>query len=150
MKTKLYTDGRLWMYCILCLVASTSVAQQVPRSLTASNGVFIGFYEYKPVDYDQNPQHQIPTHNLLTWIGERGDGTTQLPRVRPMPFPNTSMRAAPCDSCVNGQWQTFSCTHSQLSTNYGPGRISMWTMGCEVCKAEHAGGHHECFLLVLV
>ena len=96
MKTKLYTYGRLWMCCFILLIASSSNAQQVARGLTASNGVYIGFLEYKPVDYDLNPTTKYPLIIFLHGIGERGDGLGQLgmvaanaiPKYPNSPFPN--------------------------------------------------------------
>src|SRR4030095_6068345 len=56
-------------------------AQQVARSLIASNGTFIGFLEYKPADYNANPTTKYPLIIFLHGIGERGNGTTQLSMV---------------------------------------------------------------------
>src|SRR3954470_2156101 len=119
MKTKLYTYARLVLYCIFLVVASSSIAQQVPRSLVASNGVFIGFYEYKPVDYDANPNTKYPLIIFLHGIGERGDGTTQLPYVLANAIPKYISQGSPMRFYVNGQWQTFLVLTPQLSTKYG-------------------------------
>ena len=66
----------------LCLVVSVCAnAQQVARGLTASNGVFIGFYEYKPTNYNASPTTKYPLIIFLHGLGERGNGTTELTRV---------------------------------------------------------------------
>src|SRR4249919_4291160 len=66
----------------ICFLLSINMyAQQVPRSLTASSGLFIGFYEYKPVDYNVDTTKKYPLIIFLHGIGERGNGTTQLPFV---------------------------------------------------------------------
>ena len=66
----------------LCLIVSAGTySQQIARSLTASTGLFIGFYEYKPVTYNANPTKKYPLIIFLHGIGERGNGTTELPRV---------------------------------------------------------------------
>ncbi|HYJ39097.1 MAG TPA: PKD domain-containing protein, partial [Chitinophagaceae bacterium] len=119
MKIKLYFYGRLWMCCVFILIASSSIAQQVARSLTASNGTFIGFYEYKPVDYDANPTTKYPLIIFLHGIGERGDGTSQLPFVLANAIPKYISQGHPMRFYVNGQWQTFLVLTPQLSQNWG-------------------------------
>src|SRR5687767_13673144 len=57
----------------------TTKAQLAPKGLTASNGQFIGFYEYKPTNYNTNTKYPIII--FLHGIGERGNGTTDLSRV---------------------------------------------------------------------
>jgi len=119
MKTKLYSYGRLWMCWIVLLIVSSSFAQQVPRSVVAPNGVFIGFYEYKPVDYDANPNTKYPLIIFLHGIGERGDGQGQLPMVLANAIPKYIAQGSPMRFYVNGQWQTFLVLSPQLSQNYG-------------------------------
>jgi poly(3-hydroxybutyrate) depolymerase len=119
MKTKLYTYVRLWMYCILLLVSFSCFGQQVARGLTASNGTFIGFWEYKPTDYDANPNTKYPLIIFLHGIGERGDGTTQLSYVLANAIPKYISQGCPMKFYVNGQWQTFLVLSPQLSTMYG-------------------------------
>jgi predicted esterase len=50
-------------------------AQQVARSLTAANGTFIGFLEYKPPMYSTNTTAKFPLIIFLHGIGEKGDGS---------------------------------------------------------------------------
>lgn len=50
-------------------------AQQVARSLTAANGTFIGFLEYKPPMYGTNTTAKFPLIIFLHGIGEKGDGS---------------------------------------------------------------------------
>ena len=119
MKTKLYTYGRLWMCCFILLIASSSIAQQVARGLTASNGVYIGFLEYKPVDYDLNPTTKYPLIIFLHGIGERGDGLGQLGMVAANAIPKYCSQGYPMKFYVNGKWETFLVLSPQLSQNYG-------------------------------
>src|SRR5256886_13529278 len=112
-------NARLVLYCIFLLVASSSIAQQVARGLTASNGVFIGFYEYKPLDYDANPTTKYPLIIFLHGIGERGDGTTQLPNILANAIPKYISQGCPMRFYHNGQWETFLVISPQLSMNYG-------------------------------
>ena len=94
-------------------------AQQVPKSLTASNGVFIGFYEYKPVDYSSNPNTQYPLIIFLHGIGERGDGVTNLPLVLSNGIPQKINLGHNMRFFWNGKWETFLVLSPQLSTSYG-------------------------------
>lgn len=50
-------------------------AQQVARSLTATNGTLIGFLEYKPPMYSTNTTAKFPLIIFLHGIGEKGDGS---------------------------------------------------------------------------
>ena len=119
MKIKLYTYARQWIYCILLFISISSIAQQVPRGLTAANGTFIGFWEYRPTDYDANPNTRYPLIIFLHGIGERGDGTTQLSYVLANAIPKYISQGSPMKFFVNGQWQTFLVLSPQLSTMYG-------------------------------
>ena len=62
-----------------------SSAQTIPstltaKGLTAPNGDYIGFYEYKPTDYNTNTKY--PVIIFLHGIGERGNGRVpELDRV---------------------------------------------------------------------
>jgi hypothetical protein len=90
-------------------------AQQVPKSLTASTGLFIGFYEYKPVDYNADPTKKYPLIIFLHGIGERGNGTTELPMVLANGIPKYinaghNMRF----TSLSGQQETFLVLSPQL------------------------------------
>ena len=94
--------------------------QQVAKSLIASNGTFIGFWEYKPVDYSANPTTKYPLIIFLHGIGERGNGTTQLASVLgagPPKHANAST-GVPMRFFWNGKWETFLVLSPQLSTGY--------------------------------
>ncbi|MBC7848751.1 MAG: hypothetical protein H7Y31_03405, partial [Chitinophagaceae bacterium] len=71
----------LTIIAFLIVTHSALIGQQVGRGLTASNGVFIGFYEYKPTDYSANPNEKYPVMIFLHGIGERGNGSTELSMV---------------------------------------------------------------------
>ena len=119
MKIKLYTYLRLWTCCIILFSSFSSFSQQVPKGLTAANGTYIGFMEYKPTDYDANPNTRYPLIIFLHGIGERGDGTTQLSYVCANAIPKYISQGCPMRFYVNGQWQTFLVLSPQLSTMYG-------------------------------
>lgn len=105
----------------ICLVMTTGVySQQVARSLTASTGLFIGFYEYKPADYNADPSKKYPLIIFLHGIGERGNGTTQLPMILANGIPKYinaghDMRF----TSLAGQEETFLVLSPQLSASYG-------------------------------
>jgi poly(3-hydroxybutyrate) depolymerase len=94
-------------------------AQQVTKSLTATNGTQIGFLEYKPTNYSK--QTKYPLIIFLHGIGERGNGTTDLPNVAANAIPrlisagNTMTFANP----NNGQQETFLVLSPQLDKQYG-------------------------------
>ncbi|HEY0679697.1 MAG TPA: PKD domain-containing protein [Chitinophagaceae bacterium] len=102
------------------IISSGLYAQQIPRSLTASTGLFVGFYEYKPVDYSADPSKKYPLIIFLHGIGERGNGTTDLPRILANGIPRYinaghNMRF----TSMSGQQETFLVLSPQLSSAYG-------------------------------
>ena len=101
------------------VMAFSAPAQQVARSLTASNGTFIGFYEYKPTDYTANPTTLYPVIIFLHGIGERGNGTTELSRVAGNAIPKYINAGHKMRFFWNGKWETFLVLSPQLSTGYG-------------------------------
>ena len=103
----------------LFLIPLLLPAQQVAKNLTASNGVFIGFYEYKPVDYNANPTTKYPVIIFLHGIGERGDGVTNLPLVLANGIPKNINAGHTMRFFWNGKWETFLVLSPQLSTAYG-------------------------------
>lgn len=108
------------LFLILVLLAPVFVsAQQVPKGLTASNGVFIGFYEYKPTDYAVQTNTSYPLIIFLHGIGERGNGTTDLPSVLANAIPRYINSGHPMRFFWNGKWETFLVLSPQLSTSYG-------------------------------
>lgn len=95
-------------------------AQQVPKGLTASsNGVFIGFYQYTPLDYNANPNEKYPVIIFLHGIGERGDGVAELPNVLGQGIPKYINNGHPMRFFWNGKWETFLVLSPQLSRSYG-------------------------------
>src|SRR5688572_24502443 len=106
----------LFVALMLCLSGS---AQQIAKGLTASNNVFIGFYEYKPVDYSANPNTKYPLIIFLHGIGERGNGTTELSRVAANAIPRYIKDGDPMTFTWNGKTETFLVLSPQLSNSYG-------------------------------
>ena len=105
---------------ILCVFFSTVVsAQQIPNSVTGSNGVFIGFWEYKPADYALNPSTRYPVIIFLHGIGEKGNGTSDLSRITGLALPRMIAQGNPMKFYWNGKWETFIVISPQLSNAYG-------------------------------
>ncbi len=104
---------------LLVLIPFLGSAQQVARSLTAANGQFVGFYEFKPADYNNNPTAKFPLIIFLHGIGERGDGMAGLPNMVNVGIPGYINRGATMQFTVNGVTQTFLVLSPQLNISYG-------------------------------
>lgn len=99
------------------LISFQLSAQQVKKGVTGSNGVYIGFWEYKPADY--NPGVKYPVIIFLHGIGERGNGTTDLGNLTNIALPRMIANGNPMRFYWNGKWETFLVLSPQLSYNYG-------------------------------
>lgn len=99
-------------------VQMASFGQQVPRGLTAANGQFIGFYEFKPYDYNSTTK-KYPLIIFLHGVGERGNGTTELPRVLANAIPRYCANGATMTFTVQGKQESFMVLSPQLSASYG-------------------------------
>lgn len=103
----------LWVF----FISLNTNAQFVEKSLTASNGVNIGFYQYTPADYNTNTKY--PLIIFLHGLGERGNGTTELSLVKKIAIPKYIDRGHPMRFYWNGKWETFLVLAPQLSKSYG-------------------------------
>ena len=104
---------------IFMLITLGVFSQQVAKSLTSSGNVFIGFYEYKPTQYNVDVNTKYPLIIFLHGIGERGNGSTDLPRVLTNGLPRYINSGHPMRFFWNGKWETFLVLSPQLSFNYG-------------------------------
>src|SRR5690349_21738808 len=107
---------------VLLLIAGSQVfAQQVPKGLTASNGEYVGFYQFTPYDYSQNPQKKYPVIIFLHGIGERGNGTTELNWVTWHAIPRIIAAGGTMTytNPLTGQKESFIVLSPQLSKSYG-------------------------------
>jgi predicted esterase len=112
MKNILLIAGAL----ILCVFAN---AQQVAKSITATNGTQIGFLEYKPADYSKKTKY--PLIIFLHGIGERGNGTSDLQNVTANAIPRL-ISAGNTMTFTNpntGVQETFLVLSPQLDKQYG-------------------------------
>lgn len=107
---------------LICLLITSGIyAQQIARSLTASTGLFIGYYEYKPTDYNADPSKKYPLIIFLHGIGERGNGTTDLPMILANGIPRYINAGHNMKfTSLSGQEETFLVLSPQL-------RGDMWS-----------------------
>jgi poly(3-hydroxybutyrate) depolymerase len=104
---------------LLAVFTCVSVrAQQVAKSLTASNGVFIGFYEYKPANYSTSSTKKYPLIVFLHGIGERGNGTTELAKINANGITKNIAAGNKMTFTWNGKTETFLVLSPQLSAAY--------------------------------
>jgi predicted esterase len=109
----------LFGLCMLALVPVFGSAQQVARYLTAADGEPVGFYEFKPSDYNNNPNAKYPLIIFLHGIGERGDDAGGLANVLNAGIPHYINMGATMRFNVNGQSQSFLVLSPQLNYQYG-------------------------------
>jgi len=91
---------------ILIALPFISGAQLVAKSLTASNGVFFGFYEFRPPNYGTTTT-KYPLIISLHGIGERGNGTTELYKVAGQGIPKNIAAGNKMTFTWNGKTESF-------------------------------------------
>ncbi|AXY77522.1 T9SS C-terminal target domain-containing protein [Paraflavitalea soli] len=107
------------LLCLSVLVTLSVSAQHVPKSLTAANGQFIGFYQYTPTNYNANPNTKYPLIIFLHGIGERGNGTTELSNILGLGVPGAINSGSTMTFTWNGKTETFLVLSPQLDRKYG-------------------------------
>ena len=118
MKNSTYSRRKFFFLIVLIsLFSSKSYSQLTAKSLTASNGVFIGFYEFKPANYD--PSKKYPLIIFMHGIGERGNGTTDLPSILNNGLAANIKNGNQMTFTWNGKTESFVVLMPQLSGNYG-------------------------------
>ncbi|MFT3825519.1 MAG: PKD domain-containing protein [Chitinophagaceae bacterium] len=119
MKNSTLPRSKFYLLVLFLLFASFSkgYSQMTAKSLTGSNGVFIGFYEFKPLNYD--PSKKYPLIIFMHGIGERGNGTTDLPNILGNGLPNNIRNGHNMTFTWNGKTETFIVLMPQLSPSYG-------------------------------
>lgn len=93
-------------------------SQQVAKSIVTTKDMLIGFYQYTPADYNANPHKKYPLIIFLHGLGERGNGTTDLPRVTTHGIPKEIKNGHPMRFFWNGKWESFIVLSPQLSASY--------------------------------
>lgn len=117
MKTLLRSGTVLVLLCFAISFSLRGYGQQVQKGLTASNGVYIGFLQFTPPDYNNGQKH--PLIIFLHGIGERGDGTTQLSMVANNPIPALLGGNASMKFTYKGVTASYCVLSPQLSQSYG-------------------------------
>lgn len=80
-------------------------SQLVAKSITGSNGVTFGFYEYKPTNYSTTIKY--PLIIFLHGISERGNGTTELYKAKSQGLPKNIDAGHKMTFTWNGKTETF-------------------------------------------
>lgn len=101
---------------LICLSVSLNAQQTLNRSVTAQNGEFIGFLEYRPADYASTEKH--PMIIFLHGYGEKGNGTTQLNLIHCCGIPSYIRKGHNMQFTWNGKTESFVVLMPQLSPRY--------------------------------
>lgn len=81
----------------------------------------IGFYEYKPTSYNNDKNAKYPLIIFLHGIGERGNGTSELWKLKRIGIPAYIAKGEPMKFTVGGKSHSFIVLSPQCATKY-----SMW------------------------
>lgn len=119
MENSTYATRKILHVLMLVLCTFTGFAQQIEKSLTTSNGNFIGFLEYKPSNYSPSSSTKYPLIIFLHGVGERGNGTTELYKVKSQALPRYINYGHKMTFTWNGKTETFLVLSPQLSKTYG-------------------------------
>jgi predicted esterase len=105
---------------MVCLIVPfIASAQLVAKRIKAVNGQYIGFYQHTPAGWSTSTV-KYPVIIFLHGVSERGNGTTELARVKRVALPKyIDQRTKTMKYYVNGKWQTFVVVSPQLSSSYG-------------------------------
>jgi predicted peptidase len=108
------------MLCLIVpFIASAQLTVLTAKRIKAANGQYIGFYQSVPPGWSTSTT-KYPVIVFLHGIGERGNGTTELSRVKSVAIPRyISQKTRTMRYYVNGKWQTFVVVCPQLSSSYG-------------------------------
>lgn len=99
-------------------ITMSAAAQHEPKGITASNGEYIGFYQFLPPDYNKD----LKTHPLIIFLhgaGEKGDGTTQLKNACWNGVPREIDEGSNMTFTWNGKTESFIVLTPQLNSKYG-------------------------------
>ncbi len=100
------------------LLPSFLFSQQIEKHITYS-GQKIGFYEFKPTSYKSNNSTKYPLIIFLHGIGERGNGTSELWKVKRISIPAYIAAGDPMRFYKNGKWHEFIVLSPQCASKYG-------------------------------
>ena len=114
MENSTYVSRRLLHLLFFVILGVSTQAQQIAKGLTAGNGKYIGFYEYKPADYKPTGE-KYPLIIFLHGVSERGNGTTELAKVLAQAIPRYISKGHKMTFTWNGKKETFLVLSPQLS-----------------------------------
>lgn len=97
-----------------------SNAQQTAKRISFA-GQNIGFWEFKPAAYESDKSTKFPIIIFLHGIGERGNGTTELYRVKKNAITKFIDKGSPMKFYKNGKWHSFVVLSPQCDMRY-----TMW------------------------
>jgi len=107
------------MLCLIVPFIASAQLTQTAKRIRAANGQYIGFYQAIPPGWSTSTT-KYPVIIFLHGIGERGNGTTELARVKNVAIPKyIAQKTRTMKYYVNGKWQTFVVVSPQLSSSYG-------------------------------
>ena len=108
------------IFVMICLIVPfIASAQLTAKRIRAVNGQYVGFYQHTPSGWSTSTA-KYPVIIFLHGIGERGNGTTELYRVKNVAIPKyIDRQTKTMKYYVNGKWQTFVVVCPQLSASYG-------------------------------
>lgn len=89
----------------------------MPKSVVTANGA-IGFYEFKPPGYNADSTYEYPLIIFLHGVGERGNGTSELPMALLASFPKLLVAGATMQFTVDGRKHAFLVLLPQMSKQY--------------------------------
>jgi hypothetical protein len=110
------------LLCIFVIVTGASLptySQMIKTGINCSNGDYLGFLEYKPVNYATEGNVKHPLIIFLHGIGERGNGTSELSKVDRVGLPRVIKEGHPMTFTWNGKTETFLVLMPQCPSKYG-------------------------------
>ena len=93
-------------------------SQQIEKHISYG-GESIGFWEYKPTTYSPTNPTKYPLIIFLHGVGERGNGTSDLYKVKVNSVPKDIAAGNQMRFYVNGKWHEFLVLSPQCSYKYG-------------------------------
>ena len=105
----------LWSFLALAIMHS-AYSQNQARSIELSNSS-IGYWEHLPSDYHQSDKH-YPVMIFLHGIGERGNGTSDLHKVKKNGPPKYIEQGHTMTFTVDGKEESFIVVSPQLRADY--------------------------------
>ncbi|MEJ7766288.1 MAG: hypothetical protein WKF89_00645, partial [Chitinophagaceae bacterium] len=105
------------LLCLLVIFPLFIHAQLFQKSVTTANGK-IGFYEFLPSGYQEDSTASYPLLIFLHGVGERGNGTTELPNALLSSFSKLLVQGATMKFLVNGKQHAFLVLLPQMTKDY--------------------------------